>query len=237
MSLFDEIANASLPSGEKADTGDLKSLARTERPGSNPGRAIAAQATPEVAAILKAADLAAEPMDLRFSSEQESGPAELTMPAYIYRAKRRKLTRIVMEEICDAIRKGTTDFVAGEAAGLTRDQFEHFMRTFKVFQLNVMQAKAQCQAQLEQAVARKKPLEHLLKGPSSRHKPDRPGWTAQTAITGADGGKVQHEVKHSVDLSRLTEAELIEMKKLVEKTEEKGEVIEGEFKEVDSKPE
>lgn len=181
-------------------------------------------ATPETAAILKAADLAMEPMDKRYTKE-----TALEMPAYVYRHDRKKLTRVVMEEICDAIRGGTTEYIAAEAAGITQAKFDTFMRTFPVFKRNVMQAHAQCRAQLEQDVAKKKPLEWLLKGPG-RLKPGRDGWTAQTAVVGADGGNVQHEVKHSVDLSRLPEADLLKMKEILGKVENKPAVIvEGEF--------
>ena len=245
MSIADDIENAPLslnlegegsilPSGGIGIRTGLKILPAHADPGSNPGKA-----TPEVAAILKAADMADEPQDLRVR-----GPITeraLEMPLYVYRNHTRKLTQVVMDEICNAIRGGAMDYVAAEASGISQKRFDKLMEDYSIFRNNVNQAHAQCRVQLEQDVAKKKPLEWLLKGPG-REKPGKPGWAAQTALTGADGGEIKSTVKHTVDLTRLPEAELEKLRELLSKAEApqlegSKDVLEGDFKEVDSENE
>jgi hypothetical protein len=129
-----------------------------------------------------------------------------------------KFTPEVREKILQYIRAGAFEWVAAQAAGIGRATFYRWMRDpraeYQVFADDVRQAHAVVRVTAEVEVRKMDPLAWLRIGPG-RSKQDEPGWTEQVAITGPNGGPVQTEqVEPSLDLSKLTDEELAQLRGL-----------------------
>lgn len=111
--------------------------------------------------------------------------------------RKSKLTPEVHREIVEAIRAGAYDWVAAEAAGVSRVSFYRWLNDerpkYRAFRDDVMRARAEARRRAEIAVARESPFNWLRYGPG-RSRPDAPGWTDSVEVTGPDGGPVASEI-------------------------------------------
>lgn len=109
----------------------------------------------------------------------------------------RLCTKERLEQIFDYMRKGVFPSVAVEATGIPSDVFfevlahgrEHQNSPYREIYSNFIMMQAQARAGAEMRVYEESPLAWLLHGPG-RDRPDHPGWTRQSAITGPNGGAV-----------------------------------------------
>lgn len=102
-----------------------------------------------------------------------------------------KLTPEVTRIICDAIRNGAFDYVAAQAAGISRVTFINWMNaaqepdadpaTVEFFN-NVQAARADARQDAENRVYKEQPFNWLRYGPG-RERPGEPGWTSESTVT------------------------------------------------------
>jgi len=113
--------------------------------------------------------------------------------------RRTKLTPEVQEIILRAIRQGSFDWVAAQAAGITGTTFHNWMRwgrkgnpRYVAFFTNVQRAKAETRRKAEAQVFADDAFKWLRYGPG-RERPGEPGWTesAQLEHSGPAGGPVE----------------------------------------------
>ena len=111
--------------------------------------------------------------------------------------RRRKLTPELQRQILSFVRAGSYDWIAAEAAGISKSTFYRWMRQgeqarggiYFDFHEEVRQAKAQSRVAAETEVRRDNPLAWLRYGPG-RQRPGEPGWTESRELLGQDGGPV-----------------------------------------------
>src|SRR5271170_2125832 len=96
-----------------------------------------------------------------------------------------QVTPQLQEEICAFIRAGGFPHVAAEAAGVSREIFEDWLRRghvkqpkpyYKAFLTAINQAKAHARLQAEIAAKNENPIAWLRSGPGKETK-EAPGWT------------------------------------------------------------
>ena len=112
--------------------------------------------------------------------------------------RRLKLTAEVQHQILSFVRAGSYDWVAAEAAGISKSTFYRWMRQgeqaadgiYFDFHGEVRQARAQARVAAEAEVRRDNPLAWLRYGPG-RQRPGEPGWTESRELLGQDGGPVR----------------------------------------------
>lgn len=110
-------------------------------------------------------------------------------PAPSKRGRKTKLNSEVQKMIVETVRKGAYDWVAAEAAGITRQTFYNWMRAgeastrsrYSSFFVEVTKARAEARAKAEQAVYETAPLAWLRFGPGR----ERPG---QAGVDGDETG-------------------------------------------------
>lgn len=99
---------------------------------------------------------------------------------------RHPLTAAVQQNIAAYIRAGGFPHVAAAAAGITRSDFERWLRKgrragakprYRAFHETILQATAQARLRAEAAVFKNRPLDWLRSGPG-RETASNPGWTA-----------------------------------------------------------
>jgi hypothetical protein len=100
--------------------------------------------------------------------------------------KRPLLTPEIEAKILSYLRAGGFTHVAAEAAGISREVFEEWMRKgegkraipkYRLFAEKVRQAEAQARLGAEVAALKGKPVDWLKAGPG-KETADRPGWSA-----------------------------------------------------------
>ncbi len=104
-----------------------------------------------------------------------------------------KLTPEVHRQVVAYFRAGSFEWVAAEAAGVSKSTFHRWLQrgatetrgAYHAFAEEVRQAKAQARVAAETEVRRTNPVAWLRYGPG-RERPDEPGWTERQ----------QHEVTH-----------------------------------------
>jgi hypothetical protein len=109
-----------------------------------------------------------------------------------------KLTPETQETITTAIRSGSFDYAAAEAAGISQRTFYRWLEQAEEqktgelcdFGRAVMIARAQARGEAESRVFREDPYKWLRYGPG-RERPGRPGWGDQIAITDPNGDVFQ----------------------------------------------
>ena len=124
--------------------------------------------------------------------------------------RRPKLTAELQHQIVSFVRAGSYDWVAAEAAGISKTTFYRWMRQgeqarsgiYFDFHGEVRQARAQSRVAAEAEVRRDNPLAWLRFGPG-RQRPGEPGWTESRELLGQDGGPV----RFSLDLGRSQQLE------------------------------
>jgi hypothetical protein len=116
------------------------------------------------------------------------------------------LTQEAGEKILEALRRGCSDTVAAEGAGIGRRTFYDWLARgeagegpFEVFLEMVLKARAEARGAAEIAVHDKQPLAWLLRSPGGRETADAPGW-GQPARPGAAGerGEVEQGVEQAL---------------------------------------
>ncbi len=98
--------------------------------------------------------------------------------------RRSKLTPEVHNQIVTAIRAGAFDWVAAEAAGISKATYYRWLQRgeaarrgpYREFWVDVRQARAQARVAAETEVRRDNPLAWLRRGPG-RTRRGEPGWT------------------------------------------------------------
>jgi len=116
--------------------------------------------------------------------EQDQAARAVAPPAKSKGGRRTKLTEETQQSIIKAIKDGSFDYVAAEAAGITYQTFRNWVERgekakrglYCEFYLAVMQARAQARKTAESRVWLEDPFKWLRFGPG-REKPGRPGWT------------------------------------------------------------
>lgn len=115
--------------------------------------------------------------------------------------------------IVNAIRAGSFDHVASQAAGVGPSTFRAWMAQadhpdpakppsdeLLAFAAEVRTARAGARVRAENRVFMENPLAWLRLGPGrDRGDPDEPGWTDQVAVTGGEGGPVEVIVTYEND--------------------------------------
>lgn len=102
-----------------------------------------------------------------------------------------------LEQIFDYMRKGVFPAVAVEATGIPADVFfealahgkEHVNSPYRTIYTTFLMMQAQARAGAEMRVYEESPLAWLLHGPG-RDRPNHPGWTRQSSVTGPNGGAI-----------------------------------------------
>jgi len=121
--------------------------------------------------------------------------------------RKTKLTPEVEGIIVDYISRGAYDWVAAEAAGITRVTFWNWMKlgeksregdrfaAHRRFFNEVSKAKAEARLKAESAVFENAPFNWLRVGPG-RERAGRPGWTEKTQheVSGPDGNPLTVKV-------------------------------------------
>jgi hypothetical protein len=112
------------------------------------------------------------------------------------------LTPEVERQVVRAIRKGVYDWVAAQAAGISRRTFYEWMRRgkrggkrdaqFAAFRAKVEQARAEARAGAEEWVRREMPLQWLRLGPG-REREGAPGWTQAVEAVEAREGEAEQK--------------------------------------------
>ncbi len=106
-----------------------------------------------------------------------------------------KLTPDVHREIVAFVRAGAFDWVAAEAAGVSKSTFYRWLQRgesdargiYHEFWSDIRQARAQARVAAEAEVRRDNPLAWLRYGPG-RARPEEPGWTdSHEVVTRSEG--------------------------------------------------
>ena len=139
--------------------------------------------------------------------------------------RRAKLTPELQHQILSFVRAGSYDWIAAEAAGISKTTFYRWMRQgedagsgiYHDFRQEVRQARAQARVAAEAEVRRDNPLAWLRYGPG-RERPGEPGWTESREILGQDGGPV----KITLDLGGSRQLEAHQAERQLEAPEEES---------------
>lgn len=106
-------------------------------------------------------------------------------------ARKTKLTKELIAQICSHIRGGAYDYIACEAVGISQSTFYLWIQQAEAgsddpllleFLESVEQARADARMAAEKRVLDEAPATWLLKGPG-RERPGRPGWSNENVVT------------------------------------------------------
>jgi len=112
--------------------------------------------------------------------------------------RRSKLTPEVHQAIVAYARAGAFDWVAAEAAGISRATFYRWLQRgerspygpYGAFAQDLRQARAQARVAAETEVRQARPFQWLRYGPG-RDRPGAPGWTERGDVEGGNGEPIR----------------------------------------------
>ena len=121
--------------------------------------------------------------------------------------RKTKLTPEVYNLIVQYIRGGAFDYVAAQAAGITPQTFQRWMKRgekntdepYRSFCYEVQQARAEARVAAENRVFADAPFNWLRYGPG-RERPGKPGWTdsKQIELSVPEGIAINHHFKDAL---------------------------------------